>query len=126
MPCQNPAYEPGRPLYARRSRPADRSGQLPWRRYRPSRTLAPRSVGGETAALIFCPVVLWQLAGSAGVSGMVRLVALDVSGEDARVASRPGQPGADPGMARCGPVVGGVIAVAGAAGSGTAVSGGPG
>ena len=60
---------------------------------------APRSVGGEAAAVIFCPVVFWQLAGSAGVSGMVRLVALDVSGEDARVASRPGQPGADPGPA---------------------------
>jgi RNA polymerase primary sigma factor len=47
---------------------------------------------------------------------VVRLVALHISGEDARVASQPGQPGVDPGTARCGLAIGGVIAVAGAAG----------
>jgi len=36
------------------------------------------------------------------------------------VASQPGKPGVEPGMARCGPAIGRVIAVAGAAGSGTA------
>src|SRR6266849_6645740 len=41
-------------------------------------------------------------------------------GEDACVASQPGQPGVEPGTARCGPAIEGVIAVAGAAGSGTA------
>jgi hypothetical protein len=41
-------------------------------------------------------------------------------GEDACVASQPGQPGAEPGTARRGPAIEGVIAVAGAAGSGTA------
>src|SRR5216683_1236035 len=41
-------------------------------------------------------------------------------GEDACVASQPGQPGVEPGTARCGPAIEGVIAVAGAAGSGAA------
>ena len=39
------------------------------------------------------------------------------------MASRPGQPGADRGPVRCGPPIGGVIAVARAAGSGTASAG---
>jgi RNA polymerase primary sigma factor len=36
---------------------------------------------------------------------------------------QPGQPGVEPGLARCGPAIGGVIAVAGAAGSGAASAG---
>jgi RNA polymerase primary sigma factor len=41
-------------------------------------------------------------------------------GEDACVASQPGQPGVEPPAARCGPAIEEVIAVEGAAGSGTA------
>src|SRR5262245_5544022 len=44
-------------------------------------------------------------------------------GGDARVASPPGQPGVEPGTACCAPAIGGVIALAGAAGSGTASAG---
>lgn len=44
------------------------------------------------------------------------------SGEDARVACQPGQPGAEPAR-RCGPAIEGVIALAGAAGSGAAAAG---
>jgi hypothetical protein len=42
------------------------------------------------------------------------------SGEDARVASQPGQPGVEPGTASCAPAIGRVIAVAGAAAPGLA------
>src|SRR5262249_60944868 len=41
-------------------------------------------------------------------------------GEDARVASQPGQPCAEPTAARCGPAIEGMIAVAGAPSSETA------
>src|SRR5260370_12118797 len=59
----------------------------------------------------------WQ---TARVQQHVPFCCAAYSGEDACVASQPGQPGVEPTPARCGPAIEEVIAVEGAAGSGTA------
>ena len=83
----------------------------------------PRNVvGDETATLIFCPVVFRLLADGAGFSGMFRLVSLHTRGR-MPVSSQPGQPGVEPGTVRWRSGDRGVIAVAGAAGSGTVSAG---
>ena len=59
----------------------------------------------------------WQ---TARVQQHVPFCCAAYSGEDACVAGQPSQPGAEPTPARCGPAIEEVIAVEGAAGSGTA------
>jgi len=83
----------------------------------------PRSVvGGRGSHSDFCPVVFRQLADGAGFSGMFRLVSLHTRGR-MPVSSQPGQPGVEPGTVRWRSGDRGVIAVAGAAGSGTVSDG---
>ena len=59
----------------------------------------------------------WQ---TARVQHYVPFCCAAYSGEDACVASQPGQPGVEPGTARFGPAIAGVTVVADAPGSGTA------
>src|SRR6266487_6815530 len=74
----------------------------------------------EAAALIFLSCCLPGPGRQRGFWQHVPLCCPAYSEEVACVASQPGQPGVDPGAARCGPAIDEVIAVAGAAGSGTA------
>ena len=83
---------------------------------------APRSVVREDEAAARISVMLiFPVAGrQRGFRQYVPPCCPASPGEDACVTSQSGQPGVKPGTARCGPGDGGVIAVAGAAGSGTA------
>jgi hypothetical protein len=67
----------------------------------------------------FCHLVFRHLADSASLAAY-SVFCPAYSGEDACVASQPGQPGVEPAGARFGPAIKEVIAVEGAAGSGTA------
>src|SRR5580658_2817301 len=86
---------------------------MTWRRRRPGRP-RPRVVWGDEAAVLIC-VILSPAPGRWRVSAACSALLSCVSGEDARVTSQPGMPGVEPGMVRCGPAIGRVIAVAGAA-----------
>jgi RNA polymerase primary sigma factor len=64
-------------------------------------------------------IVFRRLAGSAGFSGSSALLSW-ISGRGCRVASQPGQPGVEPGPARCAPAIERVLAMAGAVAPGLA------
>jgi hypothetical protein len=125
LPCRNPAYEPDRLLGARRSRPADCEPAIcvTWRLTASELPPTARSVVGTGSRSDFLSCSLPAAGRQRRFRRYVPPCRPAISGEDARVASRPGQPGVEPGTARCTPPAGGVIAVAGAAGSGTASAG---
>jgi hypothetical protein len=96
---------------------------MTWRLTAPERPPAPRSVGNEAAALILCPVVVRQLADSAGFSGIFRLAVLHTREGMPVSRASPASQAPSPARRAAFPAVRGMIAVAGVAGSGMASAG---
>ncbi len=118
-PRAHQSGRPGKLKGLRRVRAHPAAIWMTWRRAASESPPAPRSVvwGDEAAAPDFLLCCLPAAGRQRGFQQDVPPCYPAYPGEDACVTS---QPGAEPGTARCGPAIGRVIAVAGAAGSGTA------